>query len=166
MPSPSSAGLDLDTLSAQLREDGVAIDVSASVDTATDGALRTSLVDALAGSAGSDLGDAGVVVVGPGQGSGPELRDAAQDLQLATHLDTVMIRTPNASIAVSDDLTRAQIERGQRAMVSQPDYAQGVADFAGAAADFSVPWGLVAFLALAAIVATVLATALAVRPSR
>lgn len=166
MAITTSAGFDLDSLSAQLRSNGVAIDASASVNAATDGALNASLVNALAQPAAGGLENAGVVVVGPEQASGPELRDVAQDLQLATHLDTVIIRTPNAAIAVSEDLTRAQIERGQRAMVSQPDYAQGIADFAGAAEGFSVWWGLAAIVAVAAIVATVCATAQAVRSAK
>ena len=65
-----------------------------------------------------------------------------------------MVRTPNSAAAVSNSLSRAEIESGQLAMVGEPDYAVGLEAFAAEADGFAPQW-VVVFLVLAAIVAVV-----------
>lgn len=150
---PNPAGLDLPGLAAQLREDGVAFGDPAAVDPG----LEADIAGALGQVRGGER--VGVVVVDATPAGPAHLRDVAQDLQLETGLDTVIVRTPNLAIGVSEELTRAQVERGQAAMAVQPDYAAGVGDFYAAADGLSVPWGLAGALTLLTAVAVVLATA-------
>lgn len=156
-PAQNPAILDLANLAEQLRGDGVAFRDPA----AADPVLEADIAEALARAPGGS--SAGVVVVDATPAGPAQLRDAAQDLQLATGLDTVIVRTPDLAIAVSGELTRAQVERGQAAMAVQPDYAAGVREFYGAADGFSVPWGLVGALAVFAAAAVVAATVAAAR---
>lgn len=124
----------LDPLTRQLRDNGVGFDHDAPEQ------LEAALAEAVA-DAESELGsEIGLVVMDQTPGSLADLRDLAQDLLYATGDQTVIIRTPQAAIAVSDELTRAQIEVGERAMVAQPDYAEGVRAFFSAANGFAVPW--------------------------
>lgn len=82
----------------------------------------------------------------------PHLRDLAQDLANETGLDTVIIRTSNVAVGVSDTLTRAEVEEGQRAMVGQADPANGLSEFYAASNGFDVPWvGLTAAMIIAAV---------------
>ena len=139
----------LDSLAAQLRQDGIALgDVAGPQDQ-----LRADLARALA----EAPGEAGVVVLDATPLHGAQLRDLAQDLQIETGLDTVLIRTPHLAIGVSEDYTRAQIEHAQRAMVAEPDYGTGVAQFFATAESFALPWGTVG-LVVAVVVALIIAT--------
>lgn len=157
-PQPNPAGLDLANLASQLRGDRVAFSDSA----AADPVLEADIVGALAQVRGGER--AGVVVVVDAAPAGPaQLRDAAKDLQLETGLDTVIVRSPNLAIAVSGELTRAQVERGQAAMAVEPDYAAGVREFYGAADGFSVPWGVAGVLGVVAAAAVALASVRAAR---
>lgn len=168
-------------LAAQLEADGVALGPGVGrtvADPAFQAGLRSDLEAALrdvgasagggsagqtdsAGASGPE-GTAGIVVLEDTPDHVPALRDLAQDLQSKTGLDTVIVRSPGVAIATSDELSRAQIERGQRAMVAEPDYAQGVRDFFGEAEGFSVPWGLVAACFLVAVAGVVVAVVAAV----
>lgn len=156
-PQPNPAGLDLANLASQLREDGVAFSDPA----AADPVLDADIVGALAQVRGGER--AGVVVVDAAPAGPAQLRDAAKDLQLETGLDTVIVRSPNLAIAVSGELTRAQVERGQAAMAVEPDYAAGVREFYGAADGFSVPWGVAGVLGVVAAAAVALASVRAAR---
>ncbi len=109
------------------------------------------------------LGDAGIVVLEQTPAHIPDLRDLAQDIAIGSDLDTVIVRTPHVAIGVSDTLTRAQIERGQRAMVAQPDYAVGLDAFVAEASEFGIAWGGVMGAFLAGVVAVVGASAAASR---
>lgn len=168
-------------LAAQLEADGVALGPGVGrtvADPAFQAGLRSDLEAALkdvgapagGGSAGQTDSTgavdpeetAGIVVLEDTPDHVPALRDLAQDLQSETGLDTVIVRSPGVAIATSDELSRAQIERGQRAMVAEPDYAQGVRDFFGEAEGFSVPWGLVAACFVVAIAGVVVAVVAAV----
>ncbi|MCQ4627140.1 hypothetical protein KBX17_04855 [Corynebacterium sp. CCUG 65737] len=150
MPHPEA---DLDALSAQLRDGRVAFgtDNPANESLAADLTRAMGNIDA-AGAA--DVGDIGVVVLETTPERPGDLRDIAQDLQNVTGLDTVVVRTPNSAAAVSNSLSRAEIESGQLAMVGEPDYAVGLEAFAAEADGFAPPW-VVVFLVLAAIVAVV-----------
>lgn len=104
------------------------------------------------------LGDAGIVVLEQSSAHIPDLRDLAQDVAIGSGLDTVIVRTPHVAIGVSDTLTRAQIERGQRAMVAQPDYVAGLDAFVAEVGATSVPWSGVVGAFLAGAVMVVAAT--------
>lgn len=109
------------------------------------------------------LGEVHMVVLEQTPPHVPQLRDIAQDVALQSGADTVVVRTPHAAVGVSDMLTRAQIERGQRAMVAEPDYADGVHAFAQAATGFTIPWGAALALGLTLLACIVIATARGVR---
>lgn len=88
-----------------------------------------------------------------------DLRDIAQDLQLSTTHDTVIIQAPGGVGAASGSLTRAQVEIGEHALISSvPEW--GPASFMEAAhsAESIIPWGLMVALASAIIVTVLLAT--------
>ena len=130
--------VDMASLEAQLQEDGIAFGTDNPVNVPLEAAMR----DALTQAPSDDMGEAGLVVLEQTPPQIADLRDVAQDLLNGTGYDTVVVRTPNAAIAVSDSLSRAAIERGQTAMVAQPDYPQGVVAFAEAAQGHSVAWGI------------------------
>ncbi|WP_297851002.1 DUF6676 family protein [uncultured Corynebacterium sp.] len=140
---------DFDGLAAQLNDDNVAFGTANPVNDA----LQTDLLGALDELEAGEIGPTGVVVLETtGQRPG-ELRDLAQDLQHATGLDTVIVRTPASTAAVSDSLNRAQIEKGQYALIAEPDYAAGVRAFGAEAEGFTVPWGIICILILVMVVA-------------
>ncbi|MEH0146137.1 DUF6676 family protein [Corynebacterium sp. Q4381] len=95
----------------------------------------------------------------------PQLRDLAQDLANETGLDTVIVRTPHVAIGVSDTLSRAEVEEGQRAMAAQQDPVAGLADFYAASSAFSVPWGAFAVAVTVAVALIIAATVAATRRS-
>lgn len=95
-----------------------------------------------------------------------DLRDIAQDLQLATDLNTVIVRTPHATAAVSDTLSRAQIETGEQALIAEPDYALGVEAFGQQAAEFAVNWFAFVVLVAVVVAAVVAVTQWAVKEQR
>ena len=106
-----------------------------------DAVWEAGLAKAAADVAATEAGDLDLVVLSGTPPMVADLRDAAQDLLLAGNADTVLIRTPQVAIGVSDTLTRAQVEVGERAMASAPDYVSGIHAFAAAADGVSVPWG-------------------------
>lgn len=142
---------DFESLASQLNDDAVAF----GTDNPVNAALQEDLLGALSDLEGRTNGSAGMAVLETtGQPAG-QLRDLAQDLKDATGLDTVIVRTPASTAAVSGSLTRAQVEQGQYALISEPDYAAGVRAFGEEAAELSVPW-------LAVICAVVIVAAVAV----
>lgn len=135
-----------DSLAAQLVDDHIAFGMANPVNDALERELHGALADLESGG----LGPAGMVVLEEvGQPAG-ELRDLAQDLKDAAELDTVIIRTPASTSAVSDSLDRAQVEAGQAALIAEPDYAAGVRAFGDQVDAFDVPWAAVALVVLAA----------------
>ena len=158
---------DFHSLREQLIDDAVAFGTENPVNDM----LQTDLLGAIADieAAATSTGGAGGEVTGPagrvgvvvleqtGQPAG-HLRDLAQDLKDATAqevgFDTVIVRTPASTAAVSDTLSRAEVEKGQFALISEPDYAAGVRAFGAAAAEFTIPW-------VAVIIAVIVLVALA-----
>lgn len=126
---------DFGSLAEQLRATGVAFESENNVTPQ----IRASIERVRAN-------DTGMVVLDSTPQHVPELRDLAQDLARDTGLNTVVVRTPHVAIGVSDSMTRAEVEEGQRAMVAQLDPAVGLQDFYAAADGFHVPWALVAAL--------------------
>ncbi|MDK8625041.1 DUF6676 family protein [Corynebacterium appendicis] len=158
---------DFDSLRAQLIDDAVAFGTDNPVNDALQADVLSALSDIRAGEAGAagPAGRIGVVVLEQtGQPAG-HLRDLAQDLKNATNaeaaFDTVIVRTPASTAAVSDSLSRAQVEKGQYALISEPDYAEGVRAFAAAADGFSVPWLLVAVTLVALLIVVAATSSLA-----
>ena len=146
---------DIAGLVAQLREDGIAFGTENPVNPVLESDLVQALAD-VAASGGPAADQVSIVVLEQTPDHVPQLRDLAQDLQLETGVETVLIRTPHAVAGGSDELTRAQIEQGQRAMAGQPDYADGVRAFFEAADGLSLPWpGIAAamFIAVSLVVA-------------
>lgn len=123
-------------LEGQLAADGIAFGTENPVNAPLEAAMR----DALDAAPSADQGDTGLVVLEHTPAHVPDLRDVAQDLLLAGDFDTVIVRTPQVALAVSDTLDRASIDAGQRAMVAEPDYPQGVIAFVEATDSFQVSW--------------------------
>ena len=139
----------LEELVSQLASSSVAF----GTDNPVNAELGPALEDALAE---ANLDPAGMIVLEQTPPVLADLRDLAQDAAAETGLDTVLVRTPQVAVGVSDSLNRAQVERGERAMAAEPDYVAGVHAFADAANAFTVNWPLavaVVVLALAAVAA-------------
>lgn len=138
-------------LASQLSVDQVAF-----ADLPEDPALQNQLVAAL------DEGT-GIVVAPPGQASPADLRDLAQDVLDASELDTVIVRSPEAAVAVSDVYSRSALESAQQRLFAQPDYVVGVREFLGEVDSFAMPWLVLGMGALLALLAVVVWAALSVK---
>lgn len=146
-------------LVSQLDSSAVAFDTDNPVNPELGAALRDTLADA--DTAGFD--PVGIIVLEQTPPVVADLRDLAQDAAAEAGLDTVLVRTPHVAVGASDSLTRAQVERGERAMVAQRDYPAGVDAFVDAATSFSVNWPLVTAVSVLALVAAALVAARAAR---
>lgn len=118
--------------------------------------LGPALEDALAE---ANLDPAGMIVLEQTPPVLADLRDLAQDAAAETGLDTVLVRTPQVAVGVSDSLNRAQVERGERAMAAEPDYVAGVHAFADAVNLFSVNWPLAVAVIVVVLAAVAAVTA-------
>lgn len=143
-----------DSLRSQVLEDGIAFGTDNPVNPGLEDAIRATLEH----SHPSAIDPVAVVVLEQTPRQVADLRDLAQDLQLETGYDTVIVRTPHVAAAVSDHLTRHQIETAQRAMAAEPDYPEGLRVFLDTAQTASWNWGLVAAAILAGIVLVVAVT--------
>ena len=141
----------LEELVSQLASSSVAFGTDNPVNAELGAALERALADANTNS----FDPAGMIVLEQTPPVIADLRDLAQDAVAETGLDTVLVRTPHVAVGVSDSLTRAQVERGERAMAAEPDYVAGVHAFANSAESFSVNWPL----AVAVIVVVLAAVA-------
>ncbi len=153
------ANVDMQSLEDQLEADGIAFGAISPANAALEGHLATTL-------GATDLpgiGSVGVVVLDTTPAQPADLRDIARDLADATQLDTVIVRTPGASGAVSDRLTRAGVEEGQRAMMAQPDYGDGLRAFLDTAVGSGAPWAALGFAAIVALAVIAAATFAATR---
>ena len=146
----------LEELVSQLSSSSVAF----GTDNPVNAALGPALEDALAE---ANLDPAGMIVLEQTPPVIADLRDLAQDAAAETGLDTVLVRTPQVAVGVSDSLNRAQVERGERAMAAEPDYVAGVHAFADAANLFSVNWPLVVAAVLVVLAAVAAAAAFSAR---
>lgn len=102
--SAESPVIDIADLAAQLRADGSAF-------TNTDLAHEQSVQDSISTVLRAGHG---VAVVDDYTATAAESRNLAIDLQNATGLDTVIVQVPSHVSAVSDSLTRAELEAVQR----------------------------------------------------
>lgn len=151
--------VSLDSLLAQLATSPIAF----GTDNPVNPALRADLEGALHAADVENLDPAGVVVLEQTPARVADLRDLAQDLANSTDYGTVIVRTPQVAIGVSDHLNRAQIERGERAMVAEPDYADGLHAFARAADGVTVHWPLAVAVALLVLAGIAVAAAMTAR---
>lgn len=139
---PGPAGLDIAALAEALRGSDVVFHPAAPQDPV----FEADLAAAVAAASNTRAGDVDLVVLDHTPPMIADLRDAAQDLLMAGDAETVLIRTPNVAIGVSDTLTRAEIEVGERVMAAEPDYVAGVRAFVDTAEGFTVQWGVVGAL--------------------
>lgn len=149
----------LEELVSQLASSSVAFGSDNPVNAELGAALEAALADANTVS----FGPAGMIVLEQTPPVIADLRDLAQDAAAETGLDTVLVRTPQVAVGVSDSLNRAQVECGERAMAAEPDYVAGVHAFADAANLFSVNWPLVVAAVLVVLAAVAAAAAFSAR---
>lgn len=131
--------VDLANLSGQLRQDGVAF---SNPHIAKDLEIQEEIIKSL-------HPDHGIAVVDSFSASAADARDIAQDLQLATGLDTVIVQTPTHVSAVSDSLTRANIEAAERAIPRGIDQTSVLEQFYSGTDHFAVHWMAIIALILA-----------------
>lgn len=144
----------LEELIAQLGASPVAF----GTDNPVNDGLRGGLEGALDAPDTALIDPAAVIVLEQTPKQVADLRDLAQDVAGQTDFDTVLVRTPHVAVGVSENLTRAQIERGQLAMVAEPDYVAGLHAFAAEAAGFHVNWLLVVGLVVLVLLCVALFT--------
>ena len=149
----------LEELVSQLASSSVAFGSDNPVNAELGAALEAALADANTVS----FGPAGMIVLEQTPPVVADLRDLAQDTAAETGLNTVLVRTPHVAVGVSDSLTRAQVERGERAMVAEPDYVVGVNAFTDAATSFSVNWPLAVAVIVVVLAAVTAVTAFPAR---
>lgn len=149
----------LEELISQFASSSVAFGSDNPVNAALGAALEAALADANTVS----FGPAGMIVLEQTPPVIADLRDLAQDTAAETGLNTVLVRTPHVAVGVSDSLTRAQVERGERAMVAEPDYVAGIHAFNNAATSFSVNWPLAVAVIVVVLAAVAAVTAFSAR---
>lgn len=150
------ADIDIDDLARQLEEDSVAV-------AAGYRALEPELLDAVEHAASMDFGSLGVVVLDRTPPQTADLRDIAQDLQLATDLDTVVVRAPSSGAIVSDVHARAELEAAQHHFLGDPDIPGATHRLIDQVTAAGISWPLVAALILAVVIVVVVATAWSAR---
>lgn len=135
-----------ESLVGQLNDDGIAFE------TFNDESdrLELSLTATLADTFESTGANVGLVFLDSTPAHIPNLRDLAQDLHLATGIETIYIRTPDVAIATSEKFHRSALEAGQLAAVQTHDYQDGVARFLQEASTQQLSWPL-APLAIVAV---------------
>lgn len=149
----------LEEFVSQLASSSVAFGSDNPVNAELGAALEAALADANTVS----FGPAGMIVLEQTPPVIADLRDLAQDAAAETGLNTVLVRTPHVAVGVSDSLTRAQVERGERAMVAEPDYVAGVHAFNNAATSFSANWPLAVAVIVVVLAAVAAVTAFSAR---
>lgn len=128
-----------ESLAGQLSDDGIAFETVNDETGRLEQSLTTTLEDAHEGAAS----DVGLVFLDSTPPHVPDLRDLAQDLHLATGIETIYIRTPDVAIATSEKFDRSALEAGQLASVQTLDYQDGVARFLEEASTQQLGWTLV-----------------------
>lgn len=89
-----------------------------------------------------------------------DMRDLAQDLSDLTDIGTVLIHSPWVTIGVSDQLSRAQVEVGERSVGPEQSVDLATRTFLDASSSFQPAW---AFVAALIVTFLFLATFLALR---
>ena len=141
-----------DSLVDQLNIDGIAFETA----NEGTGSLEQSLSSTLSSAHDHSGLNVGLVFLD----STPELRDLAQDLNLATGIETIYIRTPDVAIATSEKFPRSSIEAGQLASVRASSYEDGVAQFLQEASSRQLDWISVLIAVAVVLIVTCGATAI------
>ncbi|MDO5669729.1 MAG: hypothetical protein Q4G50_06975 [Corynebacterium sp.] len=160
-------GVDIDDLARQIDEDSVAF--GSFVPAEKMGELEPGLIDAASHAESSGFGSLGVVVLEHTPAHTPDLRDIAQDVLVATEVETVIVRAPGSGAIVSDVHSRAEIETAQYPFLADGDVVGGVHRFIDDVNGWSLNWVgiLVVVLLLVAVAAALTAwNARRVAPSR
>jgi len=155
------AGIDTDDLARQIGEDAVAF--GGNVPAGRFAELEPGLIDAVGHADATGFGSLGVVVLGETPPHTPDLRDVAQDVLLATDVDTVIVRAPESGAIVSDVHTRADIEAAQWPFLGDPDVVRGVFGFIDDVNGSSADWVSAVALIVIALAAVVVFTVLGAR---
>ncbi|RNE49170.1 DUF6676 family protein [Corynebacterium alimapuense] len=143
------AGVDIPNLAQQLQEDSVAF---GNPDAVNMGAgLEPGLVSAVTHAESIDVGPVGVVVLDFTPNITADLRDIAQELLMATDLDTIIVRAPGTGAIVSETHSRSAIESAQHAFLGNPNIEEGTFYFLDQLANAGANWFLMGLFALFAI---------------
>ncbi len=130
--------------------------------------MEPELLDAVARAEAEGFGTLGVVVLDDHPERATDLRNLAEDLQLSTGLDTVIVRSPFSGAVVSDVHSRAELESAQYAFLGNPDVPGATHALIDQVAAGGVNWTAFTVLVVLAVLAVVVLTAWAagLRPSR
>lgn len=158
------AEVDIADLTRQLDEDSVAFGPFMPAERVD--VLEPGLIDAVAHADSSGFGSLGVVVLDFDTAHAPDVRDVAQDLLLASDLETVIVRTPGSGAIVSEVHTRADIESAQYRFLGNPDIVGGVFGFIDDVNATSISWISVAAVIVLTVVAVAAFAAVNARRSR
>lgn len=160
------AGVDLSDLSAQLSQGNVAIGEHAEFARAQQSQLRQAIAEINSNSgelANQDTentdtltgdGKFGIALIDTPYDKAADLRDVAQELQLRTGVETVIVRTPQGGAAVSDSYSRADLEAAESAFAGVSTDV-GLRNYIEALSSPNPSW-----LVFAVVIAAVIGTAL------
>lgn len=160
------AGVDLSDLSAQLSQGNVAIGEHAEFARAQQSQLRQAIAEINSNSAelanqdteNTDTltcdGNFGIALIDTPYDKAADLRDVAQELQLRTGVETVIVRTPQGGAAVSDSYSRADLEAAESAFAGVSTDV-GLRNYTEALSSPNPSW-----LVFAIVIAAVIGTAL------
>ncbi len=121
--------------------------------------MEPALLDAVARAGAEGFGELGVVVLDDHPAQATDLRNLAQDLQLSTGLDTVIVRSPFSGAVVSDIHSRAELESAQYAFLGNPDVPGATHVFIDHVAAAGASWPVFATLVVLAVFAVTVLTA-------
>lgn len=110
-------GVDIAELSEQLAEDRLAIGPHAEFGRVQEPQLLDAVSTISEGAAGQDIG---IALVDIPVDKAADLRDVAQELQIETGIETVIVRTPSGGAAVSENYSRASLEAAESAFADVP----------------------------------------------
>lgn len=158
------ADVDLDDLTRQLDEDAVAFGVFVPGEKAAD--LEPGLLDAVARAEGTDFGSLGFVVLERTPPHTADIRDVAQELLMATDVDTVIVRAPHSGAVVSETHSRAALEVAQYPFLGNPDIVGATHRFVDDVSAAAASWPSAVALILAGVAATAAFTAVGARRHR
>ncbi|MDK4207107.1 Rv1476 family membrane protein [Corynebacterium pseudodiphtheriticum] len=160
------AGVDLSDLSAQLSQGNVAIGEHAEFARAQQSQLQQAIAEINSNSAelanqdteNTDTptgdGNFGIALIDTPYDKAADLRDVAQELQLRTGVETVIVRTPQGGAAVSDSYSRADLEAAESAFAGVSTDV-GLRNYTEALSSPNPSW-----LVFAIVIAAVIGTAL------
>jgi hypothetical protein len=150
--------VDLDDLTRQLDEDAVAFGVFVPGEKAA--GLEPGLLEAVTHAETTDFGSLGFVVLEHTPPQTADMRDVAQELLMATDMDTVIVRAPHSGAVVSETHSRAVLEAAQYPFLGNPDIVGAARRFVDDVNAAAASWPSAAILLLVGAVATAAFTAL------